>query len=333
MKDNNKNIGIIALSELKGIGPAFIKKVVTKKSFLSSNYFQEIKELTEENNKQFDDDTIYEAVENAKEILYKCSEENISIIDFTNENYPTALKEIKDPPPVIYCKGNLELLYHKTVCIIGTREPNEHGAIIAERIGSFFSNANWAICNGLAEGIDTFSIKTKDKLHHNIIGVLAGGLNYNSKKTLLKKTAENAERTIENGGLVISEIPPDKKEDTFTVVKSCRIQAGLSHGLILIQSSLTGGSRFTTKAFCEIQRPLGIANPIKLDYEDPTYNANKEIIENRKSGLSKFTELKEDKILTKEIFIIKSKDDYTEFESIVEKGQKKVTQINTTLFG
>lgn len=333
MKDNNKNIGIIALSELKGIGPAFIKKVVTQKSFLSSTYFQEIKELTEENNKQFDDDTIYEAVENAKEILYKCSEENITIIDFTNENYPTALKEIKDPPPVIYCKGNLELLYHKTVCIIGTREPNEHGAIIAERIGSFFSNANWAICNGLAEGIDTFSIKTKDKLHHNIIGVLAGGLNYNSKKTLLKKTAENAERTIENGGLIISEIQPDKKEDTFTVVKSCRIQAGLSHGLILIQSSLTGGSRFTTKAFCEIQRPLGIVNPIKLDYEDPTYNANKEIIENKKGGLSKFTELKEDKIQTKEIFVIKSKDDYTEFETILEKGQKKVTQVNTTLFG
>jgi DNA processing protein len=333
MKDNNKNIGIIALSELKGIGPAFIKKVVTQKSFLSSNYFQEIKELTEENNKQFDDDTIYEAVENAKEILYKCSEENITIIDFTNENYPTALKEIKDPPPVIYCKGNLELLYHKTVCIIGTREPNEHGAIIAERIGSFFSNANWAICNGLAEGIDTFSIKTKDKLHHNIIGVLAGGLNYNSKKTLLKKTAENAERTIENGGLIISEIPPDKKEDTFTVVKSCRIQAGLSHGLILIQSSLTGGSRFTTKAFCEIQRPLGIVNPIKLDYEDPTYNANKEIIENKKSGLSKFTELKEDKIQTKEIFVIKSKDDYAEFETILEKGQRKATQVNTTLFG
>lgn len=333
MKNINKIIGIIALSDLKGIGPSFVKKVVSDKSFETTNYLEEIKEITEANNKHFDEDTIYEAIENAKEIVYKCSEESISIIDFTNDDYPTALREIKDPPPVIYCKGNLELLYHKTICIIGTREPNENGAIIAERVGSFFSNANWAICNGLAEGIDTFSIKTISGIQNNVIGVLAGGLNYNSKKTLLKKTAENAEKTLENGGLLVSEIPPDKKEDTFTVVKSCRIQAGLSHGLILIQSSINGGSKFTTKAFCEIQRPLGIINPFKLDYQAPTYNANREIIENNKKGIAKFTELKEDKIQTKDIIVIKSKDDYTEFEKVLERGQDKFSQPVMTLFG
>lgn len=333
MKDKNKIIGLIALLELDKIGPAFIKKAVSNKSFESSDIRKEIKEITSSNNKNFDDDTIYDAVERAKEIIFKCKEEGITIIGLTNDDYPSLLKEIKDPPPVIYCKGNLDLLYDKVVCIIGTREPNETAIKISERIGLFYANSGWTICNGLAEGVDNFSIKSNDQIHKNVIGILAGGLNYNTKKTLLKKTAENAEKTIESRGLLISEMPPDKKEDTFSVVKSCRIQAGLSYGLILVQSSLDGGSRFTTKSFCETQRPIAVINPIQLDFDLPTYNANKEIILNGKKGLSKFTELKEDKIQTSKIFVIKSKDDYTEFEKLMNNRPKKIEQSNTTLFG
>ena len=333
MKNKNKIIGIIALSELKGVGPAFVKKVVLKNTFETTNTIQEIKGIITANNKQFDDDTIYEAVESAKNIVNKCKEEGISILEFTSEDYPALLKEIKDPPSVIYCKGNLDLLYNKTVCIIGTREPNENAVKISERIGCFYSNTGWAICNGLAEGVDNFSIKSNDKIHNKVIGILAGGLNYNTKKTLLKKTAENAEKTIENGGLLISEMPPDKKEDTFTVVKSCRIQAGLSNGLILIQSSLDGGSRFTIKSFCETHRPIAVINPVQADFDLPTYNANKEIILNSKKGISKFTELKGEKIQTSKIFIIKSKDDYTEFEKLMIDIPKSTEQINKTLFG
>jgi DNA processing protein len=172
MKDNNKIIGIIALSELKGIGPAFVKKVISKNSFETNNTIQEIKEITTANNKQFHDDTIYEAIESAKEIIFKCKEEGISIIELTNEDYPSLLKEIKDPPSVIYCKGNLDLLYNKTVCIIGTREPNENAVKISERIGAFYTNSSWAICNGLSEGVDNFSIKSNDQFHSNVIGIL-----------------------------------------------------------------------------------------------------------------------------------------------------------------
>ncbi|AWA31082.1 hypothetical protein HYN48_13850 [Flavobacterium magnum] len=330
MRNSTKITGIIALANLKGIGPAFVKKAISNNCFNSSNYVEEIKRIIEPNNKFFEDDIIFESVEYAKEIIFKCQQENIEIIDLTSEDYPPILKELKDAPSILYCKGNLELLYQNTICIIGTREPNENGEKIAERIGSYFSQVNWNICNGLAQGIDSFAIQKNNNFHQKIIGVLAGGLNYNSKKTLLKRTAENAERTLESGGLLISEIPPDKKEDTFTVVKSCRIQAGLSKGLVIIQSSIDGGSRFTTKAFCETARPIAIINPIQADYTNLNYNANIEIIENKKKGLSKFTEIKEDKILTSTIFTIKSRDDYQEFENILN-SEKQIIK-HTTLF-
>lgn len=329
----NNIIGTIAISELKGIGPAFLKKHIVSETFSSNNYIQSISEITSLNKKDFDQDTIFNEVERAKEIIGKCKEENIKIIDFNSEDYPTQLKELKDPPAILYCKGNLELLYKRTIGIIGTREPNERGATITERIGSYFSKSDWVICNGLAEGIDSFAIKSTDSYHRNVLGVLAGGLNFNSQKTLLKKTAVNAELTIQNGGLVVSEYPPDKKEDTFSVVNSCRIQAGLSDGLILIQSSLSGGSKFALKTFCQTQRPIGVVKPIQADYDHPTYDGNKEIIERKKAGLAKFTELKEDKILTDTIFVIKSKEDYEQFGQTVLNNKRKKEIVNPTLFG
>jgi DNA processing protein len=332
MEESNNIIGLIALSELRGIGPAFIKKAVSKRFFNTTDTIDAIKEITTINNKPFEEKIIYEAVERAKKIVSKCKEEDISIIEVTSKYYPILLKEIKDPPAVIYCKGNLDLLYNKTVCIIGTREPNENGAKIAERIGSFYSKSDWAICNGLAEGIDNFSIQSNEKIHNKIIGILAGGLNFNNKKTLLKKTTENAQKTLEHGGLLVSEMPPDKKEDTFTVVKSCRIQSGFSNGLILIQSSLLGGSRFTVKSFCETHRPIAVIHPVQSDFDLPSYNANREIILHYKNGLSKFTEIKEDKIQASKIFVLKSKENYIEFENLMINNSKNIEELNTTLF-
>ncbi len=56
-----------------------------------------------------------------------------------------------------------------------------------------------------------------------------------------------------------------QKQDRFSVIKSCRIQAGLGDGLILIQSSVDGGSRFTVKAAIELNRLLGVIYPVKTD--------------------------------------------------------------------
>src|SRR5690606_14441229 len=114
---------------------------------------------------------------------------------------------------------------------------------------------------------------------------LAGGLNYNSSKTLLKSTAVNADKILENNGLIISEMPIHKKEDAFSVVKSCRIQAGMSHGLLLVQSSLTGGSKYTVKAFAEHNRPLAVINPIGDADALQFYEANIEIIHNSRKGI------------------------------------------------
>jgi DNA processing protein len=332
MKNHYSKVGVIALSLFKGIGPSFIKKTVTAESFLSDCIFDQIKEIFTVNKKNFEENLIQKNINIAAEIVSQCESDNISIVEISSKNYPSNLKQLKTPPPVLYCRGNLDLLYQKTVCIIGTREPNNTGAIIAERIGSYFSGAGWAICNGLAEGIDYCAIRSNGKLHRKLVGVVAGGLNFNSSRTLLAGTAETAFQAIENGGLIVSEKEPSFKEDTFSIISSCRIQAGLSHGLILVQSSLSGGSRFTIKSFCETQRPLAVVHPVKADYFLLAYEANRELIENQKLGLVKFTELKEEKIETSSLFVIRSKDDYQVFEDIVRSDARQDEQLHQVLF-
>lgn len=319
MKEYNQIIGLIALSSIKGIGPAFIKKYIHANSFTSEDIIEELGDILRSAKKNMDTDELFFQVEDAKKIHLQSSEESIKMIPFNSDDYPKLLKELKDPPPVIYCKGNLELLHNKTICLIGTREPNLNGCKIAERVGSYFNINNWSICNGLAEGIDTFSITTNGNFHKNVIGIVAGGLNYNSTKTLLNKTAINAENILNNNGLLISEMAISKKEDTFSVVKSCRIQAGMSAGLILIQSDENGGSKYTLKSFVELKRPLSTIKPVAEDEENESYSANKNIILKGKKGLAEMLGLKEEKINTDKIVIIKSKADYSVLESLMHE--------------
>jgi DNA processing protein len=245
---------------------------------------------------------------------------DIEVINQFEDTYPKNLLTLRDSPSILYLKGNLDLIKNITIGIIGTRKPNSNGVKIAEKISAHYFSKDWNICNGLAEGIDKASIMNNGKFYSKVIGVVAGGLNFNQRKTLLQSTLQNADKILEAGGLIVSEESLDKKEDTFTVVKSCRIQAGLSDGLILIQSSKDGGSKFTLKSFAELGRPLAVINPLASDLNDPSYEANKLIIENRLNAIETITDLKGDKIKMKGITIFNSKLDYDSFDLLVSQS-------------
>lgn len=304
----------LALSSLKGIGPAFLKKHAYLFDTLNLNATKDnVLLFLEAYKKQFPMIEIDNAIKQSEETVYACEKRHISIISIGDAAYPQLLLELKDPPPIIYCKGNLSAL-EKVVTVIGTRKPNKNGEVIAERVSTFFSEHGWSICNGLAEGIDSCAIKNANGYFDRVVGVLGGGIDYENSKTLLKNVQKNAEIILENNGLLISEVLPDKKEDTFSVIKSCRIQAGLVHGLILIQSSVDGGSKFTIKSFSELKRNLAFICPVKQDYMLDSYSANRILVEKGMLGLSEIADVKPEKIATSELFEIRSKDDYVCFE-------------------
>lgn len=307
----------LALSSLKGVGPVSLKKYAHLfASFGSGGVRDNVSVFLDKFKKEFSANEVDGAIRQSEEILISCEKEGVTAISIGDAAYPSLLFEIKDPPPVIYCKGNLDAM-EKVVAIVGTREPSRSGEIIAERISNFFAGRNWSICNGLADGVDSFAIKNSAGYFNGVIGVLGGGIDCKNKKTLLKSVQKNADSILERNGLLVSEHPPNKKEDTFSIIKSCRLQAGLSHGLVLIQSSVDGGSKYTIKAFSELKRSLAFVHPLQKDYLLDGYGANKLLAEKDVEGLAEIIDVKVDKLVIDRLFSIKSKFDYDNYENII----------------
>ncbi|MEA2017721.1 MAG: DNA-processing protein DprA [Campylobacterota bacterium] len=273
---------ILSLMKTKGVGPAFIKK----RLHIFKNYQDNITVFKENfylslSKKEEERIDIERHLDEAEKILDECLQYNILVIEITNDLYPKNLLELKDPPPVLFCKGNISLLEKQIIGIIGTRKATKLGEKIANRVGSFFS-LHFSITNGLVDGIDKCSILNNNEAYSNVIGILSGGLNFNFTSSLI--TQNLATKVLNNNGLLISELSPNEKEDAFSGSKSSRIQAGLSNVLILIQSSIDGGSKYTLNSFKDLKRLLAVIN--FSDNED--FNSSESFSANRLMTLTPY---------------------------------------------
>lgn len=296
---------ILMLSMVKGIGPATIKKNL-QRLMTEDSCYNLVEELKPEEMEYL---PVYE--KDAESIISICKIEGIEIIDITSLSYPPLLLEISNPPAIIYVKGNKKLL-EKVIAIIGTRNSTDIGNRIAERLGDYFSR-DFAICNGLVEGIDEHSIYVNGKIIPNVVGIISGGLCF--KSTCSQNHIRVIEDVLASGGLIISEFPPMKKEDQYAGGNSSRIQAGLSLGIILVQSKIDGGSKYTLEKFVKLERVLGVVDfSANSEYQDDVFEANRLILKDKEYGLAKFVGLKTVKTLKiKDIVSIKGKDDYRVF--------------------
>lgn len=296
---------ILALSMIKGVGPAFIKRNISR-VIADTDCYALVKEYKAEQI-----ENVSACLEKADKIIEDCALYGIEIISIISPNYPNALKEINDPPCILFAKGNKKLL-NRCVAIIGTRKSTNLGNKIAEKIGDYFSK-DYAICNGLVEGIDEHSIYVEGKILHNVIGIISGGLCY--EETCSKVHIKVINDVLHAGGLVITEFFPHVKEDKFSGSKASRIQAGLSQGLILVQSSIDGGSKYTIASFVKLGRAMAVVHyPTSKEYKENSFSGNRLIVEKKYEGIAKMIGLKTvSKVSVKSITVLEKKEDYSKF--------------------
>ena len=124
-----------------------------------------------------DKDALREFVLKAEEMVRIHQEQGIEIVAINDENYPDLLKQIDDPPIVLYCKGNVSLLRQiKNIAIVGTRNPSPWGEDTAREIATVFCKRGYVIVSGLAKGIDTEAHVGALKVGGKTIAVLGHGL-------------------------------------------------------------------------------------------------------------------------------------------------------------
>lgn len=164
-----------------------------------------------------------------------------NILTIIDDNYPSMLKTIKDPPLVLYTLGNIKILNSPPLLsVIGTRNPSKSGREKVERIVSPILEKKWTIVSGMALGIDSFAHELTLDLKGNTIAVLGSGFNH-----IYPKRNIDLFNRIKKHGLVITEYPPETRPARYHFPERNRIISGLSMGTLVIEATLKSGTLIT----------------------------------------------------------------------------------------
>lgn len=185
------------------------------------------------------------------------------IISIADPLYPKELAQISDPPLILYLKGNTTLLKNNKFAIVGTRHPTEQGSLNALRFARDLANNGLTIVSGMALGIDKSAHTGALEGTNSTIGVIGTGID-------LIYPASNRdlfEQILARGGLIISEFPLNTQPLVSNFPRRNRIIAGLSLGLLVVESAMDGGSMISANLALEMGRevmaiPGSIHNPV-----------------------------------------------------------------------
>jgi DNA processing protein len=179
-----------------------------------------------------------------KRILKKYKSENIKVVTIFDQEYPALLKQIFDPPWVLYCKGNISLFDHqKNISIVGTRKPTHYGIKAVHKIISPLIKQEWTIISGLAFGVDTFAHIEAIIQRGQTIAVLGCGFNY-----IYPARNKHLSNLISTKHLLVSEFPPNTRPNKWMFPLRNRIISGLSLGTFVVEARSKSGSLITANA-------------------------------------------------------------------------------------
>ena len=213
---------------------------------------------------------------------------NYDFITINDDIYPECLKEISDPPEKLYYKGNLELLKsERIIAVVGTRNPSSYGKLCCEYMIKKMSKADITIVSGFAKGIDSIAHKTSLITGTKTIAVIASGLDIVYPASNLSLYKE-----IEEKGLILSEYEAGTKPFKGNFPRRNRIIAGLSKGIIVVESKDRGGSLITADLALEYNRDVyAVPGDIFSEYSK---GCNNFIRDAKAKSLSNIKELLED---------------------------------------
>jgi DNA processing protein len=187
-------------------------------------------------------------------ILKTLEKENIKTISISEEKYPKLLKEIYDPPVILYYKGEIGDQDNLNIAIVGSRKNTKYGQQVSEQFSYELSQTGLGIVSGLALGIDTIAHNTAVQNNKRTIAVLGTGIDEQSLYPTSNKYL--AKKIIDTGGLLISEFPIGTPPLRFNFPQRNRIISGLSLGVLVIEANEKSGALITAEIALEQNRDV-----------------------------------------------------------------------------
>jgi DNA processing protein len=244
---------------------------------------------------------------NLEESIEKYRKESVKIISLKDIEYPHLLKNIDSPPPFLYTKGNKKPS-DKSIGVVGTRKMTKEGRGACEYLVKGLAKVGVDIISGLALGVDSCAHNVAIRYGSTPIAVVGNGLDIVYPSANRKLYAE-----VEENGLIISELPLGTEPARWTFPRRNRIIAGLSRGVLVVESYDRGGSLITAMQALEEGRDV-YAVPGMINY--PSFEGCNSLI---KRGEAKLVSKVEDILDEYSWSSEKEKIKNIGFENIVEE--------------
>lgn len=196
--------------------------------------------------------------------LKKCEKLGLTLLTIEDGRYPHLLKEIYDPPFLLYVRGELRAEDEVALAVVGSRRMSSYGYAVIESFVPELSLSGLTVVSGLAFGVDAAAHRAVVENRGRAIAVLASGVD----KITPAGNARLGEKIIKEGlGAVVSEFPLGVEPQPFSFPRRNRIIAGLSLGVLVIEAAEKSGSLITVRAALEAGRdifavPASVFNPV-----------------------------------------------------------------------
>jgi DNA processing protein len=175
-----------------------------------------------------------------------------TIVTYGCAEYPERLKEIYDPPPVLWVRGNAALMARPAIAVVGTRHPSPYGSGVAEMLSRDLAARRLLIVSGMARGIDSSAHRGALAARMPTVAVWGTGIDV----VYPKENKKLAEEILAAGGAIVSELPMGTFPAPQNFPRRNRILSGLSVAVLVVEASENSGTRVTARCAAEQNRDL-----------------------------------------------------------------------------
>jgi DNA processing protein len=244
----------LALSLTPGLGPTKSRKLVGHFGSAEKVMLASLTELEATGIQAISAQSIAtgKSAELAREEMATAGKAGIVILSLDDPMYPPRLKEIYDPPMVLYVRGDAGLVAKPGIAMVGTRHPTPYGSGMAERLASDLAAQGLVIISGMARGVDTASHRGAISAKGQTIAVFGTGVDV----IYPKENSRLSEQILALGGALISEFPLGSFAAPQNFPIRNRILSGMSVGVLVVEAAEYSGTRITARLALEQNRDV-----------------------------------------------------------------------------
>lgn len=255
---------IITLNQLFGVGSKLLYQLEKQQGDTLLQRLSACHVFIKENGRSIpiEQRHISQAEQQAEWILQQSQAQNIRLLSYYDDNFPTSLKMITNikgepkHPFLLYYKGDLSALHYPCVAIVGTRQPTVQGKRASFYLAEQFAKEELCIVSGLALGCDTYGHQGALSVGGRTIAFLAHGLD----TIFPPENRRLAQNIINNKGLLLSEHPIGTPFSKYNFISRDRLQAGMSLATIVIQTGTEGGTMHVANATLNAGKKLFVCH-------------------------------------------------------------------------